>query len=76
MFKKLKTILENYDIIMEMVDEQKKHKVKFTQVEPKDKKGKTYSIFNVPREQQDYIIKKMSTKKKYLLKVIILGDAG
>ena len=60
MFKKLKTILENYDIIMSIVEEHKKHEVKFTKVEPKDdKKEKSYSMFNVPREQQDYIVKKM-----------------
>ena len=56
MIKKLVKIIKNYDTIMEMIEEHNKKTVKVTKVETK--KTKSYSMFNVPREQQDYIVKK------------------
>lgn len=58
MIRKLVKLIKNYDKIMEMIDNYDKDTVKVTQIEPKKSKGKAYSMFNVPREQMDYIVKK------------------
>jgi len=56
MIKKLVKLIKNYDKIMKMVEEYDKNTIKVTKVETK--KSKSYSMFNVPKEQLDYIEKK------------------
>lgn len=57
MIKKLVKLIKNYDKIMEMIDNYDKDTVKVTKIETKSDK-KAYSMFNVPREQKEYIVKK------------------
>lgn len=53
MIRKLMTLIKNYDKIMAMIDE--KESVKVTKVDT----SKMYSTFNTPKEQVEYIEKKM-----------------
>lgn len=53
--KKLMILINNCDKIMEMLDSSENNS--------KNKSSKVYSLFNTPREQRDYINKKMKGEK-------------
>lgn len=53
--KKLMILINNCDKIMEMLDSSENNS--------KNKSPKAYSLFNTPREQRDYINKKMKGEK-------------
>lgn len=53
-FKKLMILIDNYDKIIEMLENNDN--------KPKKTK-KAYSLFNTPMEQQEYINKKMKGEK-------------
>lgn len=59
MIKKLVNLIKNYDTIIEMIEEYNKNSVKVKKIESR-KEGEhvTYSIFNVPNEQKEYIVKR------------------
>lgn len=59
MIRKLMKLIENYDKIMAVIENNEKSVTKINTA----KSGKKYSLFNTPQEQREYIAEKQKGEK-------------
>lgn len=61
MIRKLVKLIQNYDKIMLVIENSEKP-ISVTKIEPA-KKSKSYSLFNTPLDQREYIAEKQKGEK-------------